>query len=91
MPAVSVKLAPELCARMQRLAARRQRTAHWLMRTAIHQYVEREEARDAFLQAGRDAWREHRDTGLHASAAEVLAWLETWGEDTETAAPACHE
>ena len=92
-PAVSVavKIEPEMRERMKRLAARRRRTQHWLMRDAIRQYVEREEARDAFLQQALDAWQEYRETGLHASAGEVLAWLNTWGGESETAAPACHE
>ena len=77
--------------RMKRLAARRRRTPHWLMRDAIRQYVEREEARDAFLLQARDAWQEYRETGLHASGREVLTWLATWGGESETAAPACHE
>lgn len=88
---VAVKIEPEMRERMKRLAARRQRTQHWLMRDAIRQYVEREEARDAFLHQARDAWLEYRETGLHASAEEVLEWLSTWGGESETAAPACHE
>ncbi len=88
---VAVKIDPEMRERMKRLAARRQRTQHWLMRDAIRQYVEREEARDAFLRQARDAWEEYRETGLHASAEEVLVWLGTWGGESETAAPACHE
>ncbi len=88
---VAVKIDPETRERMKRLAARRQRTQHWLMRDAIRQYLEREEARDAFFRQARDAWQEYRETGLHASSEEVLAWLATWGEESETAAPVCHE
>lgn len=88
---VAVKIEPEMRERIKRLAERRQRTQHWLMRDAIRQYVEREEARDAFLQQARDAWQEYRETGLHASGEEVLEWLATWGEESETAAPVCHE
>ena len=88
---VAVKLEPEMRERMKRLAASRQRTQHWLMRDAIRQYVEREEARDEFLRQARDAWLEYRETGLHVSAEEVLAWLATWGGESEVAAPVCHE
>lgn len=88
---VAVKLDPEMRERIRRLAARRRRPQSWLMRDAIRQYVEREEARDAFLRQARDARQEYRKTGLHASAEEVLAWLDTWGGESETAAPACHE
>jgi len=88
---VSVKLDPEVRQRMKRLAESRARTPHWLMRDAILQYLEREEARDKFLQEARGAWREYRETGLHATDREVLDWLATWGGDPEAPAPACHE
>ena len=86
-----MKIEPEMRERMKRLVARWQGTQHGLMRDAIRQCVEREEARDAFLQQARDAWQEYRETGLHASAEEVLEWLATWGTESETAAPGCHE
>lgn len=89
--AVSVKIEPELRERVKRLAAKRQRTPHSLMRDAIRQYVEREEAREAFLRDADEAWREYRETRLHADSAEVLAWLATRGEETELPPPACRE
>ena len=57
----------------------------------MNRYVEREAAREAFLQQAREAWQEYRDTGLHVSSEEVLGWLATWGEDVEKEAPVCHE
>ena len=36
---VSVKLEPEVLAKVKELAQSRQRTAHWIMREAITQYV----------------------------------------------------
>lgn len=88
---ITVEIDPEMRERMKRLAARRRRTQHWLMRDAIREYVEREEARDLFLRQAHDAWQEYRKTGLHASAEEVLAWLDTWGGESEMAAPVCHK
>src|SRR3546814_8299585 len=41
--ATSVKLDPELVDRLRRLAGRRQRSPHAMMREAIQTYVEREE------------------------------------------------
>lgn len=86
-----MKIEPEMRERMKRLAARRQCTPHWLMRDAIRQYVEREEACGAFLREALEAWREYRETGLHASSEEVVEWLATWGGEPEAAAPTCHE
>ena len=78
-------------ARVQRLAQARQRTAHWVMREAIAQYVEREEKREAFRQDTLQAWEAYRASGLHAPAEEVESWLATWGGDEELPAPACRK
>ncbi len=48
--ATSVKIDDELKGLMQNLAGLRHRSAHWIMREAIAQYVEREEARGNFKQ-----------------------------------------
>lgn len=88
---VAIKLDSAIKARVKRLADARQRTPHWLMREAISQYVEREEKREAFRQDGLKAWQEYQETGLHATAEEVDAWLASWGTDNEQPAPVCHK
>ena len=88
---VSVDIDPQVRERIKTLAKRRRRSAHWLMREAIHQYVEREEGRDAFLRQGEEAWRHYRETGLNVTGQEVVDWLSTWGDKDEVASPACHE
>ena len=45
--ATSIKIDDELKQRVQQIAATRQRSAHWIMREAIREYVEREEKREA--------------------------------------------
>ena len=89
--ATSVKLDPELKTRLDRLAGTRQRSAHWMMREAIRQYVEREEARESFKQDALQSWREYRETGRHLTLEETANWLETWGTEDETEVPECHE
>lgn len=73
MPAVpvSIKLDPDLRKRVQRLARRRGRAPHWLMRKAIRRYIDREEAREASLRRGEEAWQHWRETGLHATGQQV--------------------
>jgi predicted transcriptional regulator len=88
---VSVKLDADMRIRLENLADARQRTAHWVMREAINQYVEREEKREAFRQATIKAWDEYQETGLHATAAEVDTWLSSWGSDNPLPAPVCHK
>ena len=88
--AVSVKLNDETRERVRKLAAARQRAPHYLLREAIEQYLEREEARESFKQEALAAWQEFQETGLHLTGAEVEAWLRGWGAEDEAAAPKCH-
>ncbi|NVK43807.1 MAG: ribbon-helix-helix protein, CopG family [Oceanospirillaceae bacterium] len=87
----SIKLDDELKRRLQHLADSRRRSAHWLMREAIEQYVEREEQREAFRRDTLKAWEDFQATGLHATADEVEKWLDSWGADNELPAPKCHK
>jgi predicted transcriptional regulator len=93
MPAsstTSLKIDAELKSRVQRLAAARRRSPHWVMREAVEQYVSREEKREQLRQDALAAWNHYRTTGLHATAEEADAWLARLeaGEDAE--APECH-
>ncbi len=87
---VSVKLDNEMRDRIKQLADVRHRSTHWVMREAIEQYVGREEKREVFRQETLKAWEEYQETGLHVTGDEAIAWLETWGEENEKAAPVCH-
>jgi predicted transcriptional regulator len=89
--ATSVKLDDELKKRIQRLADVRHRSAHWIMREAIRDYVEREEARESFKQESLASWTAYQETGQHLTGQEVRDWLNTWGTDKETEVPECHE
>lgn len=88
--ATSIKLDDALKGRVQHLAEVRRRSAHWIMREAIAQYVEREEKREAFRQDAIRAWDEYQKTGLHLTLEEADAWLAKLeaGEDAEP--PKCH-
>ena len=88
---VSVKLDSDTRARVESLAEARHRSAHWVMREAISQYVDREEKREAFRQDTIKAWEEYQETGLHATTAEVDTWLASWGTENELPAPVCHK
>ena len=88
---VSVKLDVDTRARVESLAEARHRSAHWLMREAITQYVDREERREAFRLDTIKAWDDYQETGLHAPAAEVDNWLASWGTENEVPAPVCHK
>jgi len=86
----SLKLDAQLKERVQRLAESRRRSAHWIMREAVEEYVTREERREQFRQDALAAWNQYQSTGLHLTAEEADGWLAKLeaGEDAE--APECH-
>jgi len=71
----SLKLDLEVKKRVQRLAAARRRSPHWLMREAIEEYVDREEKRERMRQDALAAWDHYQATGLHVTAEEADNWL----------------
>lgn len=73
---VALKLDADTKERLQALAASRQRSAHWLMKEAVVQYVQREERQEALRQDALKAWSDYQDTGLYVSAEEAYAWLD---------------
>ena len=89
--ATSLKIDDALKSRVQRLAAQRRRSAHWIMLEAIQQYVEREEASESFTQEALASWAAYKETGRHLSGQEVRTWLNTWGTADESAVPECHK
>ncbi|PFH09147.1 putative transcriptional regulator [Collimonas sp. PA-H2] len=89
--ATTLKIDDDLKGRVQHLAGLRRRSPHWIMREAIEQYVEREEARESFKQEALASWTAYQETGRHLTGQEVRTWLSTWGTDAETELPNCHE
>jgi predicted transcriptional regulator len=89
--ATSLKLDDAMKSRVQQLAAGRNRSAHWLMREAIRQYVEREEARESFKAEANAAWAAYQETGRHLTGDEAAEWLDSWGTAAEIGRPACHD
>jgi len=69
--ATSVKLDEDLRARVQQLAQRQQRSAHWIMREAIRDYVERQEAKERFVQESLASWTSYKETGKHLTGQAV--------------------
>jgi predicted transcriptional regulator len=86
----SIKLDPETKDRVQRLAASRKRTAHWVMKEAIEQYVIREESLEAAHQAALGAWENYKLTGLHLTLEEADEWLAQLEAGNDIEPPACH-
>jgi len=89
--AVAIKIDLETKERYKKLAQKKDRSTHWMMRKAISQYLDREEKRVSFHQDVVISWDEYQETGLHATGDEVIQWLNTWGTADEQDAPECHQ
>jgi predicted transcriptional regulator len=87
---VAIKLDEDTKARVKRLADVRHRSAHWLMREAITQYVAREERRETLRQDTLKAWEQYRSNGLHVTADEADAWLAQLEQGQDIEPPECH-
>lgn len=88
--ATSVQLDEKLKNRVQHLANVRHRSAHWIMREAIRDYVEREEKHDSFKQDALNAWESYQENGLHLSLEEADAWLAKLEAGEDVGLPKCH-
>ncbi|OEU71783.1 MAG: CopG family transcriptional regulator [Desulfuromonadales bacterium C00003068] len=88
---ISVKLDHETRTRIEHLATARRRSPHWMVREAIHQFVEREEKREAFRQDGIRAWNEYQDNGQHVTLQEADEWLAALEAGQDTEPPKCHD
>jgi predicted transcriptional regulator len=87
----SLKLDGAMKDRVQRLAAARRRSPHWVMREAVEQYVEREEKREQLRQDALARWASYQETGLHVTAGEADAWLARLEAGKNASIPKCHD
>ncbi|MCA1850833.1 MAG: ribbon-helix-helix protein, CopG family [Beggiatoa sp.] len=63
MTTVGVKLDDEIRERLKALGTIKRRTAHWLMREAIREYLDREEAIEARNREADHAWEAYLQSG----------------------------
>ena len=87
---VAIKLDPDVRARIAQLAKARDRSAHWMMREAITQFVEREEKRESFRQDAIRAWADYQATGAHLTQSEADDWLARLVAGQDVDPPECH-
>ncbi len=87
---VTVKLDPSDRDRIASLATMKKRTAHYLMKEAILEYVQREEARQNFIKAADTSFEHYKETGLHITLDEFSAWVDDVQENPDAPITACH-
>ncbi|MBM4201379.1 MAG: ribbon-helix-helix protein, CopG family [Gammaproteobacteria bacterium] len=85
---VGVKLDNEIRDRLKALSELKHRSAHWIMREAIREYLDREEEIERRNLEADEAWEEYRRSGKGVSDEAMTAWLDSWGTDKEGPCPA---
>lgn len=70
-----IKLDDGTSSRLKELAKKRDRSPHWLMRTAIETYLEREEKYERDKDEDMDRWDNYLTTGKAIEQPQVEVWL----------------
>jgi len=73
---IGLKLDDEIRNRLQRLGESRERSPHWLMKTAIIQFLDREEHIEQERLEDEQRWQRWVETGAHIDHDEMTAWLD---------------
>lgn len=77
---MGVKLDEETRARLKRLGQVRNRSTHWLMKEAIHRYLELEERYEQEKAEDMARYQEYVETGRHVTQEDMMAWLDGLAE-----------
>ena len=84
---VGVKLDDDTRIRLKKLGEAKHRSAHWIMREAIREYLEKEEEAERRNQEADVAWLEYKQSGLGVDNDTMMIWLDSWGTDQEGQCP----
>jgi predicted transcriptional regulator len=87
---VTIKLDPADRDRIAALASTKKRTPHYLMKEAILDYVQKEEARQNFIKAAESSYRHYKETGQHITLEELGAWVDEVQQNPDAPVPECH-
>lgn len=75
-----IKLDDSVRKRIKALANKRQRSSHWLMKTAIEDYLEREEQYEKEREEDNARWEQYLITGKAIEHENVETWLKDLGQ-----------
>ena len=70
-----IRLDAEMQARLKALGKVKDRAPHWLMKQAIREYLDREEAYEREKVEDQERWARYQATGEAVPHEDVRAWL----------------
>lgn len=82
-----VKLDESTKQRLQSLAAQRDRSPHWLMKTAILDYLDREESYEREKREDMERWERFQLTGQAVNHSAVSDWLDHLASGNDAPCP----
>jgi predicted transcriptional regulator len=82
-----VKLDAALHARLKALGALKDRSPHWLMKTAIEDYISREETYEREKREDGERWERYKLNGRGVPNDRVDDWLASLGTNAELPCP----
>ena len=83
---VGIKLDEDTRERLQQLSALKDRSPHWIMKTAIREYLEREEAYERERREDEERWARYLRTGAFVDNDTMLRWLDGLAEQARAKA-----
>ena len=82
-----IKLADAIRERLKELGKQKQRSPHWLMRTAIEQFLEREERYEREKREDMERWQKYQVSGHAIPHEEAASWLDTLADGKAAPCP----
>ena len=82
-----VKLDAQTQQRLKAVASSLDRAPHWVMKTALTDYLERQEAFLRQKEEDDDRWRRFQETGQAIEQQRVMQWLDALAAGREDSCP----
>lgn len=74
---IGVKFDDNIRERLHTLGAAKDRAPQWLIKTAVQQYLEREEHAEQERREDEERWARYETTGQAISHAKAMSWLDS--------------
>lgn len=88
---MTVKLEDSERERVKSIAIAKQRTPHYIMREAIRNYLNEEEAEQRFIAVAKESLEEFKKDEKHITLDEFSGWVRAKKSNPKALMPLCHK